>query len=497
VEWVTAAVREHAGLVFSSARRRVGDGHLAEDVAQAVFLILSQKRHAAARSEQRTGSLAGWLLKTTRYVAQNALRRERRRLRHEQAASHGKTMMTHNASASGGGFAGDGLASSDPSEVIVWRELAPLLDDAVLSLSSADRAAVILRFFESRPIAEVAAALGVSRDAAKQRLGRALHKLRRKLERRGVEVPALTLAGLMTAYAVRAAPPHVVSMCSSATAGGIAATTAAGILAKGTLTMMNTMKLTTAGAMVLATGTAVGLFALAGGAIGNGDSTGLRTAAGMGQSSATRPATGPAEGRPGLVLEGEVAPWPEALTKPLGTPLSLNEVPLDEAIAMLRERMGLSVFADWTAMELEGVDRKMPITLDFAENISTGRALEFVLRAASGGFAQLGYDWDGDVLVISTAEEMSRHVKTMVVDLRPIAGRGEEQVVDEETVQQIIKLITETVHMDSWRENGGSASIQAVSGRLVVTAPPRLLRDVLKLVEKLGERGAQGDVAER
>src|SRR5687768_3820476 len=74
-----ALVRRHLDLVYSAAARRVGDRHLAEDVTQAVFVVLAKKANSVRRS---TAPLAAWLLTTVRYAAANALKTERRRRRH-------------------------------------------------------------------------------------------------------------------------------------------------------------------------------------------------------------------------------------------------------------------------------------------------------------------------------------------------------------------------------------------------------------------------------
>src|SRR5436189_601086 len=116
-------VRQHSGLVYSSALRQVRNADLARDVTQTVFIHLAQK----ARPIPAGMVLAGWLHRDTRVTALDAIRAENRRARREQEA------MVMNT------------PDPDPSS---WEKIRPLLDEALQELSATDRDALLLRFFE-------------------------------------------------------------------------------------------------------------------------------------------------------------------------------------------------------------------------------------------------------------------------------------------------------------------------------------------------------------
>jgi RNA polymerase sigma factor (sigma-70 family) len=161
----TALVQRHIGIVYSVALRRVGgDAHLAEDVAQKVFVALARK----APSLLARPTLSAWLFVSAHMASADIVRGEQRRKTRETEASSMQTT----------------LSAQEPDRD--WIALRPLLDHTLVTLKDQDREAIALRFFEQRSFAEIGALLRVSEEAARKRVDRALEKLRALLARRGV-----------------------------------------------------------------------------------------------------------------------------------------------------------------------------------------------------------------------------------------------------------------------------------------------------------------------
>jgi uncharacterized protein (TIGR03435 family) len=218
-------VSRHVNLVYSAALRKAGNSHAAEEITQAVFIILAQK---AGRIPDKT-ILPAWLYQTARLTAANFLKREIRRVRREQEAY----MQTE-------------LHAAAPDDE-TWQQLAPLLDDAMGQLGDKDRAAVVLRFFGGKSFAEVGTAAGVSENAAKKRVGHALEKLRKFFMKRGIASTAETIAGAISAHSVQAAPVALAkSVTAVAVAKGAAASGSTLTLIKGALKIMAWTKAKTA-----------------------------------------------------------------------------------------------------------------------------------------------------------------------------------------------------------------------------------------------------------
>jgi RNA polymerase sigma factor (sigma-70 family) len=201
-------VKRHLNLVYSAALRRVnGDGHLAKDVAQTVFTDLARKAHSLSRRE----NLSGWLYTSAHFAAAKIIRGEKRRRDRETIFMREKI--------------------NEPASDGDWDKIRSVLDEAMHELKQSDRDAILLRYFDNRPFAELGAMFGLNENAARMRVERALEKLRAVFARRGI-VATGALASVISANAVQLAPANLAAMLTTTSI------TAAGT---GTFTFLNTM----------------------------------------------------------------------------------------------------------------------------------------------------------------------------------------------------------------------------------------------------------------
>lgn len=183
-------VRRYTNLVHSIAKRRVTDATLAQEVTQLVFIRLAKSPPKLDSEAQ----LLAWLHRTTVHVSIDLWRSETRRRAREQQA-----------------FA----MQTDHLEDVAWKEMTPVLDEALDGLSEDDRQIVLLRFFEQRTMADLGRALGVTEDAAKMRVSRALGRLRAQLGGFGVPCSAALLGTLLFERSVEAAPQGLASLLAT------------------------------------------------------------------------------------------------------------------------------------------------------------------------------------------------------------------------------------------------------------------------------------------
>jgi RNA polymerase sigma factor (sigma-70 family) len=197
-------VRRNAPLVYGSAHRQMRDEHLAEDVTQAVFLLLSQK------ASQVKGPLAGWLLTATRFTARNMVKLSARRQFHERRASR---------------------ARREPAETetqTTWESYAPMLDAAMNRLSRAERDCIAMRYLRGLSLTEIAATLRITESAAQKRVNRSIARLRRNMLV-SASVPSLAAFAdqLSASGAVRPSSHLLTRLGARAVAGEVVRTIAA------------------------------------------------------------------------------------------------------------------------------------------------------------------------------------------------------------------------------------------------------------------------------
>jgi RNA polymerase sigma factor (sigma-70 family) len=190
-------VRRHGAMILGVCRRVLGHEQDAEDVFQAVFLVLSRKAGALRRKE----AVGPWLFGVARRLALRA--RVEGRERHEREA---RTVD---------------VTPAGPLDELTVREARAVLDEELDRLPERERGPLVLCYLEGLTRDEAAARLGCPLGTLKGRLERARAVLERRLARRGLGLPAVLSALVLTRGSTSALAPGLqTAAVEAAVAGG-------------------------------------------------------------------------------------------------------------------------------------------------------------------------------------------------------------------------------------------------------------------------------------
>jgi RNA polymerase sigma factor (sigma-70 family) len=193
----SALVARYVPMVRGVALRCTGEEHLADEVTQTVFTVLTRKAPSIPAAH-----LPGWLHKSASFAALAA----RRKCRRYQRALAGLSRQPE--------------AMNTRPETSSWTSIRPHLDEAISSLPEKSRRLVIQRFFEGKSIREIATTSGKSEDASRKQLQRALERLSGILKRQGVVTTGAALSAALGTQILLAPPASAAAVAAAALEAG-------------------------------------------------------------------------------------------------------------------------------------------------------------------------------------------------------------------------------------------------------------------------------------
>lgn len=185
--------------------------------------------------------------------------------------------------------------------------------------------------------------------------------------------------------------------------------------------------------------------------------------------------------------------------------VALDGAPLEVVVDWVREFTKLNVDVRWESLEFAGVDRDKPISIR-ARNLRLSQVLWMILNQAGGADVKLAYRASGNLLVISTADELGREMVSKVYDVADLlvrmpnfynaveldvvqalqsvgqTGQGGDIFNPERGIEEprqwdgnippdtqlLVNVIRNAVEPDSWDVNGGEGTISPFRRQIVV-----------------------------
>lgn len=187
--------------------------------------------------------------------------------------------------------------------------------------------------------------------------------------------------------------------------------------------------------------------------------------------------------------------------------VDFEEASLDQVMEWLGTLTPMQVVPRWQTLEDAGIERDKPISMN-VRDLRLSQVLWLLMKEAGGTDVVLAYRASGELLTISTADDLGQERVTRVYDVADLlvrvptiqnrmsidltqlsqqsGGSGSSQSIfgqgsggnderdargrdgDNEDIEELINLIIQTVEPDSWDENGGRGTIHSYNKLLVV-----------------------------
>jgi hypothetical protein len=172
--------------------------------------------------------------------------------------------------------------------------------------------------------------------------------------------------------------------------------------------------------------------------------------------------------------------------------LDLSDATLEQAFTRVAELSNANLVVRWPALRSAGFPKTTRVRAHLWD-VSVPTAMDVILKLVDTDPPTLGWQEKDGVITVTTADELKWMLETRIYDLRDVIALVKKEVTPDppgddsrtwqEVVDELVRLITEVVEPDSWRDAGGeSGSIRELGGRFVITQTPRALKQVEALL---------------
>lgn len=96
------------------------------------------------------------------------------------------------------------------------------------------------------------------------------------------------------------------------------------------------------------------------------------------------------------------------------------ETPLGEVVERLNRQEGLNIDVRWRVLAQVDIDRETPVTAERLTRVRLSTALRAILASIAGEPGQVGFMVDGELLVLSTMDDLRRSLELRVYDVRDL-----------------------------------------------------------------------------